>query len=220
MRDLNKQEPIPPFITPPWRRGPHTYINSGANRARERHDHKCAVNKSLSIYTDGSGIEGEIGSAAVCPLTQQTRSVHMGSDTLSTVYAAELQGISLALQIAKEYADGNGERKQIAIYTDNQAAIWSIAKAEGRLGAYILADIAQQVLELQDKGYSVTVQWIPAHVGISRNEAADQAAKEATGWREDGRRQQPADPPPQLYPLRTTLRRWCKTQAERAWISA
>jgi hypothetical protein len=66
----------------------------------------------------------------------------------------------------------------------------------------------------------VTVQWIPAHVGIPGNEAADQAAKEATGWRENGRRQQPADSPAQLYPLKTTLRRWCKTQAERAWISA
>jgi hypothetical protein len=66
----------------------------------------------------------------------------------------------------------------------------------------------------------VTVRWIPAHVGIPGNEAADQAAKEATGWREDGRSQQPANPPSQLYPLRTTLRRWCKTQAERAWTSA
>jgi ribonuclease HI len=174
--------------------------------ARERHDQECATNKSLSIYTDGSGIKGEIGSAAACPLTQQTLSIHMGSDTLSTVYAAELQGISLALQIAKEYADGDGERRDIAIYTDNQAAIWSIAKT-GPSGAYILKEIARQVLELQDKGYSVTVRWIPAHVGIPGNEAADQAAKEATGWREDGRSQQPAEPPPQLYPPRTTLRR-------------
>jgi ribonuclease HI len=220
VRDLDRQEPIPPFITPPWQRGPHTYIDDCADKACERHDRECATSKSLNIYTDGSGIEGEIGSAAVCPLTQQTRSVHMGSDTLSTVYAAELQGISLALQIALEYANESGARKQIAIYTDNQAAIWSIAKAEGRSGAYILADIAQQVLELQDKGYSVTVRWIPSHVGIPGNEAADQAAKEATGWREDGRSQQPVDPPTQLYPLRTTLRRWCKTQAERAWISA
>jgi hypothetical protein len=48
----------------------------------------------------------------------------MGSDTLSTVYAAELQSIiSLALQIAQEYVDESGERRQIAIYTDNQAAI-------------------------------------------------------------------------------------------------
>ncbi|KAF1922309.1 uncharacterized protein M421DRAFT_44270, partial [Didymella exigua CBS 183.55] len=74
---------------------------------------------SLSIYTDGSGIEGEIGSAALCPLTQQTRSVHMVLDTASTVYAAELQGISLALQIAQEYAGRNGARQDVAIYTDN-----------------------------------------------------------------------------------------------------
>lgn len=45
------------------------------------------------------------------------------------VYAAELQSISLALQIAKGYADKHCERKEIAIYTDSQAAIWSIAKA-------------------------------------------------------------------------------------------
>ena len=85
MRDLDKQEPIPPFITHPWRRGPHTYIDNDADKARERHDRECAANKSLSIYTDGSGIEGEIGSAAVCPLTQQTRSVHMGSDTVDSI---------------------------------------------------------------------------------------------------------------------------------------
>jgi ribonuclease HI len=142
--------------------------------------------------------------------------VHIGPDTQLTVYAAELQGISLALQIAQGYASGDGELKDIAIYTDNQAAIWSIAKAKGRSGAYILAEIAQQVLELQNKGYSVTVRWISAHVGIPGNEAADQAAKEATGWREDGRSQQPADPPAQLYPLRTTLRRLCKMQVDRA----
>ncbi|KAF1923272.1 uncharacterized protein M421DRAFT_327637 [Didymella exigua CBS 183.55] len=81
----------------------------------------------------------------------------MGPDTASTVYAAELQGISLALQIAQEYASRNGARRDIAIYTDNQATIWSIAKAEGRSGAYILADIARQAQELQDKGRTVTV---------------------------------------------------------------
>jgi hypothetical protein len=47
----------------------------------------------------------------------------MGPDTASTVYAAELQGISLAYQIAQEYADGGGSRQEVAIYTDNQAAI-------------------------------------------------------------------------------------------------
>jgi ribonuclease HI len=140
----------------------------------------------------------------------------MGPDTTSTVYAAELQGISLALQIAQEYAERGGERRKVAIYTDNQAAIWSVAKAEGRSGAYILADIAEQVKTIQDMDRPVTIRWIPAHTGIPGNEDVDRAAKEATGWREDGRRHPPADAPPRLYPLRSTVRRWCRTQTERA----
>ncbi|OAL42734.1 hypothetical protein IQ07DRAFT_606438 [Pyrenochaeta sp. DS3sAY3a] len=48
----------------------------------------------------------------------------------------------------------------------NQASKWSIAKAEGGSGAYILEEIARQVLELQDLGRPVTVRWIPAHVEI------------------------------------------------------
>jgi ribonuclease HI len=218
VRDLSQQEPIPPFITPPWRLSPHIYIDNDAEKARSRHDRECATDKSISIYTDGSDINGEIGAAAVCPLTHQTRSVYMGTGATSTVYAAELQGISLALQIALDYADQGSRRRNINIYTDNQAAIWSITKAEGRLGAYILKEIAQQVQKLQDRGRSVVVRWIPAHVGISGNELADKAAKEATGWREDGRRSMPVDAPSRLYPTKTTLKRWCKIQAEKAWM--
>jgi ribonuclease HI len=155
--DLDRQEQVPCFLTLPWRRGPTTYIDATAKKAQARHDKEHAKEDSLSIYTDGSGIDGQIGSGAVCPLTQQVRSVHMGPDTASTVYAAELQGISLALQITQEYVSRNGARRDVAIYTDNQAAIWSIAKAEGRSGAYIVASIAQQVQELQDKGRTVII---------------------------------------------------------------
>ncbi|KAF5844002.1 hypothetical protein GGP41_002778 [Bipolaris sorokiniana] len=103
---IEKGGHITPSITPLWQRGLPTHIN-------------------------GSGIKGEVGSAAVCPLTQQTLSVYMAPDTLSMVYATELQNISLALQIAQGYAKEHSERKSIAIHTDNQAAIWSIAKTEG-----------------------------------------------------------------------------------------
>ena len=67
---FDAQEQIPCFLTPPWRQGPTTYIDTTATKARERHDKKHAKGDSLSIYTDGSGIEGEIGSAALCPVTQ------------------------------------------------------------------------------------------------------------------------------------------------------
>jgi hypothetical protein len=62
-----------------------------------------------------------------------------------------------------------GKRRDINIYTDNQAAIWSVAKAEGRSGAYILEEIASQVQKLQELGRPVTVRWIPAHMGIPGN---------------------------------------------------
>jgi hypothetical protein len=38
VRELDKQEPIPAFITPPLRRGPRTHINNNADRARDHHD--------------------------------------------------------------------------------------------------------------------------------------------------------------------------------------
>ena len=66
-------------LTPPWRRGPATHIESNAEKARQRHDRKSDTGRCLSIYTDGSGIDGETGAAAVCPLTQQTRAAHMQS---------------------------------------------------------------------------------------------------------------------------------------------
>ena len=218
-KNFDTQEQITPFITPPWQQGPKTYIDTSAKKARERHDRENAKEDSLSIYTDGSGIVGEIGSAATCPLTEQTLAVHMGSESTSTVYAAELQGISLALKFAQEYADRNGSRRKIAIFTDNQAAIWSIAKTEGRTGAYILEEIARQVQQLQRDGRTVTVRWIPAHVGIAGNESADIAAKKATGWRPGGRRRQPADTPQRLHPTRSTLRKLCKIQIRIAWAT-
>lgn len=68
-------------------------------------------------------------------------------------------------------------------------------------------------------GRQVTIRWIPAHTSILGNEAVDRAAKEATGWREDGCKSLLADALSTLYPLRSTTRRWCRTQTEQAWAA-
>lgn len=100
----------------------------------------------------------------------------MGAGTTSTGYTAEFRGISLALQIAQDRTDRNGNRRSVAIYTDNQATIKSLAKLEGSSGAYILREIAEQIQHLRDKERPVVIRWTPAHVGIPGNEAADKAA--------------------------------------------
>lgn len=100
--DFDEQETIPPFMTSPWREGPVTHIEDTAEKACKRHDTENDSRRCLSIYTDSSSIDGVTGAAAVFPQIQQTRAVYMGPNTVSTVYAAELQGISLALQIAEQ----------------------------------------------------------------------------------------------------------------------
>ena len=65
---------------------------------------------SIYVYTDGSGIDNNIGAAAVSPLTRCIKLAHMRNTEISTVYAVELQGINLALQILDEDIE-KGARK-------------------------------------------------------------------------------------------------------------
>lgn len=47
----------------------------------------------------------------------------MGDNKASAVYAAKLQGIKLALQIANKDAKSRNKRDRLIIFTDNRAAI-------------------------------------------------------------------------------------------------
>lgn len=218
--NIQTQERIGPFVTPPWWQGPQIYIEETADKARKKHlDLMRQETAALHIYTDGSGINGQIGAAVVCPTTQQTRRSYMGSDDTSTVYAGELQGISLALQIAQQDRAEGHRRSRVLIYTDNQAAIRSSAKPKGKPGAYLLERIATQTTALQEQGLPIEIRWVPAHTGVQGNEDADKAAKEATGWRERGPAGPRAEKPAELYSLRSTLKTWAHKEANKTWTA-
>ncbi|KAK4071142.1 hypothetical protein Purlil1_13485 [Purpureocillium lilacinum] len=170
---------------PPWWQGPQTYIEETAEEAGKKHLDLLRQEKAaIHIYTDGSGTNGQIGAAAVCPTIKQTRGSFMGTENVSTVYAGELQGISLALDIAQQDRVEGYRRSKVIIYTDNQAAIRSSAKPKGKSGAYLLKKIVAQTTTLQEQSLPIEIRWVPAHTGVQGNEDADRAAKEATGWRE------------------------------------
>ncbi|PQE11541.1 zinc knuckle protein [Rutstroemia sp. NJR-2017a BBW] len=57
---------------------------------------------------------------------------YMGNRETSTVYATELQGIKLALEIADEDAEKGNKRDKLIIFTDNQAAIRTFQTPAGR----------------------------------------------------------------------------------------
>ncbi|OQV11086.1 hypothetical protein CLAIMM_14983 [Cladophialophora immunda] len=97
---------------------------------------------TIYIYTDGSGINGHVGAAAVILSTLssissrvlQKGTEYMGTDTQSTIYAAELKGILLALQILITRTGPEYNDKNFIIFTDNQSALKTLQNPRNTSG--------------------------------------------------------------------------------------
>ena len=141
---------------------------------------RLTTQKQLIVYTDGSGINGKIGAAAVIPSQNATFKAYLGSAHFFTVYSGELQGVAMALNSTTPVR--NQLLQKLTIFTDNQSAIHSIAAPSAQSGQQILRFIVDAIDRLREQNIEVEVRWIPAHIGVDGNERADSAAKEATGW--------------------------------------
>lgn len=74
---------------------------------------------------------------------------YMGDSNTSTVFAAELQGIRLALIMALEDWNKGNRRKKLVIYTDNHAAIRTVRNPTRKSGSYKIANIVYMIDRLQ-----------------------------------------------------------------------
>ncbi|PYH67178.1 ribonuclease H family protein [Aspergillus vadensis CBS 113365] len=106
-----------------------------------------------------------------------------GEQSEATVYAAELQGILLALIIIL-----CRPIQHAIIFTDNQAALRALQIPGRQSGQYILETVLVALEKARQRKLIIRFRWIPSHRGIDGNEQADTAAaKEA----QDGGRSAP-----------------------------
>jgi ribonuclease HI len=144
----------------------------------------CRSNQSfLKIYTDGSGLDGHIGAAAVL-----TRGFHpfriaryyLGPDTEHTVYEGECVGQLLGLYLVNQLRP-NQNINSISIAVDNQASILAHRARKCGPGSNIIDHIYQTLLTTKRAHANARTQirWIPGHRDIPGSERADEEAKKA-----------------------------------------
>jgi hypothetical protein len=140
-----------PFVTEAWWTPPRVTILGTREEAERMHKEIISrLEHLLAMYTDGSGINEKVGAAAVAPTLGIRESAFMGKQNSTTVYAAELFGILMALTIITRSSP-----QTAAIFTDNQAALWSLSKPARQLGLFIIKKIIRALETLRSRGIEV-----------------------------------------------------------------
>ena len=107
------------FIRAPWCKPPEVFIKE---RKQASATHKATIqkdNKPLVVYTDSSSYQDQVGAAAVILGMGVKVSRHLGSETLSIVYVAELLGIQMALEAVKRWREARRWRER------GSSMVWS-----------------------------------------------------------------------------------------------
>ena len=153
----------------------HTLPQVFTNMFLEIRDSKYS--NATHIYTDGSKKDDKTAAAMVVPQQDHTEAFRLPDG--SSIFTAESSAISQALQ----YVQSNPDISEAAIFSD------SLSCLEALLGLQTRNPLTTEILNLlhfiQSIPKTVHLCWIPGHVGIRGNEAADKAAKDALEISED-----------------------------------
>jgi len=163
---------------PPWlRRSPLiiTDLHSGSSKAQASphtllakfYELRAKYQDHEAVYTDGSKT-GETTAAAAIILSH---SLLLRLPDGSSVFSAELHAIQLALSHIRLYPNN-----KYIIFTDSLSSLQSIQSSSPNnpLATNIQSDLHTLLVQT-----TITLCWVPSHIGIPGNEQADKAAKKA-----------------------------------------
>lgn len=125
------------------------------------------------MYTDASRSKNGTAIAAVDIQTEE--SVTHKTNANVSITNAELMAIREALKMCI-----NLKYDKTVILTDSRSSCELIKQGMMAAKNYLVMDIYRLLQKIVDEKQLVVIQWIPSHVGIRGNEAADSLAKAAT----------------------------------------
>ena len=173
---------LEPAPSPPVRKTT-SYQWRKNDKERTKAAHVKLVNRlnadnDIVIYTDGSAIPNPgrigLGVSARCgdTLTTYGKPIGIGSNI-----TAELCAIHSAIVTTLQTDVSNFKR--VFIFSDCQTAIDLSLKRCTPMHSFTLVSNIQSTLQQLKAKLQVTILWVPAHVGVPGNEAANTAAQNA-----------------------------------------
>ena len=126
---------------------------------------------SENIFTDGSKTEEGVAAAAISTKRNKTPFTCRLPDD-SSIYTAELRAILLALKHVYYFKE-----KSFLILSDSLSSLQSILNL--KYDHPVLVQILELYTEMTRERREILFSWVPGHVGIRGNSAADSAAKDA-----------------------------------------
>ena len=148
-------------------------------------------NVPIHVYTDGSAFKATInaGAGVLLKYPDGTRSKHSNPcGNYCSNYTAEIKAMNNAVHIlSSEFASKDQQPANVVIFTDSLSALQDLESITQKINNDITA-LAQSIdTFLNSFEIQVTLQWIPGHIGIQGNEAADKLAREGASKEQPNR---------------------------------
>ena len=166
-----------------FKQTPPSYTTTIDENRKDSINSESSDDADYKVFSDGSGREEGIGSAAILFEKGRVRPLrslqaYLGTPDKHNTYEAEAVGALLALWILQTTPETIGKR--VTLYVDNQSIITAMSSIKATSGQHLLQALR---LAANDASCTLTIRWISSHSKVKGNEDVDRMAKDAAAGR-------------------------------------